>query len=124
MENISAQDYKEVTTMEEISFPATNDKIIISQNSIPGLKDKITSTKHYNIIHIDGTPIIYRKREIVVGSDLFQEILDWYHVNLNHPGQDRTYKTISATFYTKNMEAQIRTYVNTCQICKKSKLPT
>jgi Integrase zinc binding domain len=124
MVNISTQDYEEVTTMEEISFPATNDKIIISQNSIPGLKDKITSTKHYNIIHIDGIPIIYWKGKIVVGSDLFQEILDWYHVNLNHPGQDRTYKIISTTFYTKNMEAQVQTYVNTCQICKKSKLPT
>jgi hypothetical protein len=36
MVNISTQDYEVVTTMEEISFPATYDRITISQNSIAG----------------------------------------------------------------------------------------
>jgi Integrase zinc binding domain len=106
--------------MEEMSFPATKVKITISQNIIPGIKDKVTSTKHYTIIHTDGISIFYWKGNIVVSSDLFQEIFDGYHVNLNHPGQFSTYKTISAKFYTKNMEAQVRTYI--CQVCKKSKL--
>jgi hypothetical protein len=72
MENISTQDYEEVTTMEEMSFPCTNDKITISQNAIPGLKEKITSTKHYTIIHTDGIPIIHRKGKIVASLTCFK----------------------------------------------------
>jgi Integrase zinc binding domain len=50
--------------------------------------------------------------------------LGYYHINLNHIGQDCTYKTIAAVFYTKNMEAQVQDYVNKCQVCKKSKIST
>jgi hypothetical protein len=37
---------------------------------------------------------------------------------------DCTYRTINAIFYTPNMEAHLRQYVNKCQVCRKSKPPT
>jgi hypothetical protein len=104
MVDISTKDFEEITTMEEIIFPASVQKITASQKSLSGLKDKVNSTNHYKSILTEGIPIIHRKGKIVVDTALFQEILEWYHINLNHPGQDCTYKSIACVFFTNNME--------------------
>jgi Integrase zinc binding domain len=72
----------------------------------------------------DNINIIKRNGKIVLDPMLFSEILAWYHVNLNHSCQDRTYKTINSVFYTPNMEAKARQYVDQCQVCKKTKIST
>ena len=120
--DISTKDYEEITTLDELAFPASLQNIATSQASVSGLQNKVKTSNHYTTIHTEGVPIIHRKGKIVIGTTLFQEILEWYHINLNHPGQDRTYRTISAVFFTNNMEAQVRDYVNKCQVCKKSKI--
>ena len=84
----------------------------------------MTQSNTCKLIERDGFSIICRNGKIVIDAKLFSEILAWYHINLNHPGQDRTYKTINSVFYTPNMEAQVRQYVNNCQICKQSKIST
>jgi hypothetical protein len=68
------------------------------------------------IKEIEGLPLIYRKNKIVVGDELFQEILEWYHVNLHDPFQDRNYCTVSSEFISHKMEPHDRQYVNKCQI--------
>jgi hypothetical protein len=100
--------YEEVTTLQDFSFPATFERIVQSQFSIPNLRDKLTKSKVYSIIKKEGLNIIYRNDKIVIDSSLFNDILAWYHINLNHPRQDRTYGTINAIFYTPNMEAHVR----------------
>jgi Integrase zinc binding domain len=59
---------------------------------------------------------------MVVDPNLFNDILAWYHTNLNHPVQDCMYRTIHSVFYTPHMEATVCKYVNNCQICKKTKI--
>ena len=116
--------YEEVTIFQDSSFPASTYNIKQSQDSIPDLHSKLSNSTVYSTTTQGGVNLICRNGKIVIGSSLFHEILAWYHINLNHPGQDRTYKTIHAVFYTPNMEAKVRQYVSQCQICKKSKVPT
>jgi PIF1-like helicase/Integrase zinc binding domain len=68
----------------------------------------------------NGLPIIYRKNKIIIDTDLLNEIIGWHHSNLNHPGQDCTYKTIASVFYAAQLEQLVRNYVSNCQICKRS----
>jgi hypothetical protein len=90
---------------------------------IPESHDKQTNSKVYSIVKKEGLNIIYRNDKIVIDLSLFNDILAWYHINLNYPGQDCNYCTINAIFYTPNMEAHVRQYVNKCQVCRKSKPP-
>ncbi len=114
--------FEEVTTLQNFSFPATILNIKKSQDSITNLPQKILHSSIYTSKVCEGVNIIYRNGKIVLDPILFSDILAWYHVNLNHPGQDRTYKTINSVFYTPNMEAKVRQYVDQCQVCKKSKI--
>jgi Integrase zinc binding domain len=115
--------YAEITTLEDNLFPATTACLKVSQNTIPDLQTKLCSNPNiYSTINCGGIDIICRKGKIIVDSKLFYDILAWYHTNLNHPGQDRTYCTIHAVFYTPNMEATVQKYVDNCQICKKTKI--
>ena len=76
----------------------------------PGKDNTIADMlSRYPMTSID---IICRNGKIVLGPSLFTDILAWYHVNLNHPGQDRTYKTLHTVFYVPNMEAKVRQYVS------------
>ena len=124
MTNVGTSDYEEITTLDDSAFPATNKNIKLSQDSIPDLQKKVNMSQHYTVIQRENESIICRKGKIVLDPKLFLDILAWYHINLNHPGQDRTYRTISSVFYTPNMEAQVRHYINNCQVCKQSKIST
>ena len=115
--------YEELTTLDDHSFPATTIKIKQSQDTIIDLPQKVIDKPNvYTLINRDGIQITCRNGKIVVDSNLFTDILAWYHTNLNHPGQDRTYRTINSVFYTPNMEATVRHYVDNCQVCKKTKI--
>jgi hypothetical protein len=100
---LTTSDFEEVTTLQDFSFPATSSNIKQSQDSIPDLTSKLSTSSLYTTIHRDGFDLITRNSKIVLGPALFADILAWYHTNLNHPGQDCTYNTIHATFYTPNM---------------------
>jgi hypothetical protein len=65
MVNVSTKDYEEIATMEEVPFPASVSKSI-SQKSIPGLHKKVKSTKHYNLIMIEGNQIFIVKENLLL----------------------------------------------------------
>ena len=76
MVNVTTKTYEEVTTMEEVTFPASPTKISASQKLLPDLHDKAKSFNYYNTIYNEGIPIIHRKGKIIIGTALFQEILE------------------------------------------------
>jgi Integrase zinc binding domain len=91
--------------------------------TIPDLQRKVLSNPNvYSTTNCNGIDIICRKGKILVDPNLCNDILAWYHTNLNHPGQDCTYCTIHSVFYTPHMEATACKYVDNCQICKKNKI--
>jgi Integrase zinc binding domain len=121
MIEVSTKELEEITT-EEVHFPATIDRGKISQEPIPGLLQKIKSPEHYKLVEMEGTNIFHREGTIILCPDVFQEVLDWFHTNLNHPGQYFTYKIIYTKKITNKIEAQVKDYVSNCQVCKNSKI--
>ena len=66
--------------------------------------------------------MITRKGKIILTEETFLRILEWYHTNLCHPGQNRTFSTLNSTYYFPNIEARVREYIDDCQVCKKNKV--
>jgi hypothetical protein len=73
--------------MEEIKFSTSFQKITATQSSLSGLKDKVKCTSNYKALHTKQIPIIHFKEKNVIETALFQDILEWYHVNIIHPGK-------------------------------------
>ena len=55
-------------------------------------------------------------------SALQENLIQWYHGNLNHPGSLRMNVTIGQHFCWPKMIAQITEHVQKCPICQKSKV--
>jgi hypothetical protein len=73
-------------------------------------------SNHYVTRTIDSLPMLHRNHRILAHSAWLDNLLGWYHQNLNYPGRDRIYKTLANSLYCKNMEQCIREYENKCQI--------
>jgi RNase H-like domain found in reverse transcriptase/Integrase zinc binding domain len=125
MTPVTTSKCEEITTLDNNCFLATSENLKRSQDTIKGLHKKLsTNPNSYSTVHQNGIQLVCCKNKIIVDPKLFSDILAWYHVNLNHPGQDQTYKTINSIFYTPNMEEKVCVYSDNCQICKKIKHPT
>ena len=53
---------------------------------------------------------------------LRSDILHWYHVNLRHPGIDRTYATIKQNFLWPGLKKEVTKLVQTCEVCQRNKV--
>jgi Integrase zinc binding domain len=115
--SVESSNYEEVTTLQDSSFPATTYNIKKSQDFIPNLQAKLAISIIDSIIERDGINLVCQNKKIIIDFTLFDDILAWYHINLNHAGQDCKYSIIQAVFYLTNMEAKIRQYVSQFQIC-------
>ena len=61
--------------------------------------------------------IVGKSGEIVMPVTLQQQVLEFYHESLGHPGQTRTELSIKQHFVWKNMTRDIKKYVTTCSTC-------
>ena len=56
--------------------------------------------------------------KIYVPETLALKVLEWYHSSLNHPGEERTYATISHHFHWKGIKNDIKHFVRSCHTCQ------
>ena len=103
-------------------FSVNLKKIAASQKKEPSLLKKLKTPKNYDFQNIENRDVITRKGKIILTEETFLRILEWYHTNLCHPGQNRTFSTLNSTYYFPNMEARVREYIDDCQVCKKNKV--
>ena len=68
--------------------------------------------------------LIYYEDKICVPKELQQRIIDWYHIHLCHPGENRTEQTIRQHFHWNGMRKQVADTVKTCPTCQKAKRRT
>ena len=59
--------------------------------------------------------LILKNRIIVIPKQLEQQVVEWYHNTLCHPGETRTELSISPHFYWKNLR---KTVLEICTKCK------
>ena len=68
----------------------------------------LLQSQDYEQQHIHNVNLIfYKQNTIAPPSTLVDAIIALYHEMINHPGVDRTYRTISAHFYSRDMEARV-----------------
>ena len=50
------------------------------------------------------------------------DMIDWFHTNLIHPGESRLTETIRQTFYVRGLDKLVRKYVSKCKVCQEAKV--
>lgn len=125
------QQFESLVTNEvhQETFPLTYKNISIQQNSDESLLQKIRDkAPHYKInIYRGGgkaRELITFKNKIVIPQSLQRRCVEWYHVNLCHPGETRTEHTIRQHFHWTNLRKDIETICRTCPTCQLTKKKT
>jgi transposase InsO family protein len=67
---------------------------------------------------VGNKTVIYSHDKIVVPRSLQDKIIEWYHTNLAHPGETRTFKTIEQHFTWSTLQQDVQKYVSTCPRCQ------
>lgn len=81
---------------------------------------KLETKANYSTKRFGKHTVIFKdKQTMPVPTSLQQEIMNWYHTNLCHPGADRLEQTIRRNFTWKNIRRQAR---QTCKQCRKCRL--
>ena len=62
------------------------------------------------------------KKKVMVPKKLQNPIIQWYHVNLRHPGQTRTLLTIQKHFDWLGVNNETKNFVKAYELCGKVKL--
>jgi transposase InsO family protein len=66
-------------------------------------------------------PIVFYHGKIVVTPELRDPLLQWYHTQLQHPGEDRLFHSIQQHFTWKNITRDVKNLVRTCDFCQRYK---
>jgi len=91
-------------------------------------KVKADRSKRYSITAFRGGGrkrlLITLHKKIVVPKVLQRSIVQWYHINLCHPGETRTEQTIRQHFTWTNLRATVHDICSKCATCQTTKRST
>ena len=111
----------EILNLEEEEFPLSLEVIYRVQQACRATR-KLSKEKGYKKVVIDTLPLVFTDKDQLVIPEAHQnEVLNWYHYFLKHPGETRMEQTIRAKLYWKDMTGDIKHFVKTCHVCKKFK---
>ena len=70
---------------------------------------------------INDVEVVTYNDKIYIPACLREEVMNWYHHYLQHPGASRMEKTIGAVVFWPNMSKNIRRLCTTCELCQLAK---
>ena len=77
----------------------------------------------------DGVKLyLYRKEVesykwlIYIPEMMSNDIIDWFHMNLIHPGESRLAETIRQNFYVRSLDKKVKAYVKSCKEYQEAKV--
>ena len=106
----------EILNLEEEEFPLSLEVIYRVQQKYKATR-KLSREKGYKKVVIDTLPLVFTdKDQMVIPEAQQNEVLNWYHYFLNHPGETRMEKTIKAKIYWKGITNHIKHFVKICHI--------
>jgi hypothetical protein len=106
------------------NFPLDMKRIMIAQESDNSIQQRIASGKYLeNIatINIDSSDVTTFNGKVWVPKELQQQIVEWYHSNLQHADINRTTNSISQTFAWKGLCPMVEKHVTSCDNCQRNK---
>ena len=91
----------------------------------PNLVANLSKSLGCKIRIINKHKIVFdRKNLMPVPKPLQEPIILWYHVNLCHPGLDRTEQTIRRKLTWMHLREDVRNIVKSCNVCQRLKRHT
>ena len=114
--------------LTEVGFPLKYKDIQRAQQADVELLEKLRSSDKYATHSYRGggkrRDLIVRDGKIVIPQSLKQRVIDWYHVQLCHPGLNRTEMTINQHFTWKGLRDDVAQTIKKCPTCQKCKKHT
>ena len=108
------------------AYPLDHKLILRKQQKDKELLELAKNNAEYRIQEFNAAgkrrPLICKDNKIVIPSTLQQRIVEWYHVQLCHPGQTRTEATINQHFTWKGLRKQVQAVCSTCHTCQMTKV--
>ena len=89
------------------------DKVLVAKRKRDGQKIKKEVVQDVELITHEG--------KVYIPPRLRDDVLNWYHHYLQHPGESRMYKTISQTIYWPGLKNQCVSLCKKCKVCQLSK---
>ena len=89
------------------------DKVLVAKSKRDGQKFKKEVVQDVELIAHEG--------KVYIPPHLRDDVLNWYHHYLQHPGESRMYKTISQTIYWPGLKKQCVSLCKKCKVCQLSK---
>ena len=65
--------------------------------------------------HIDLHLCEKKDERIMLPTSLGKQVVEWYHINLQHPGINRTLATITHQFVCKRLDNIVRDIIKKCE---------
>ncbi|MCP4749115.1 MAG: hypothetical protein GY874_23720, partial [Desulfobacteraceae bacterium] len=128
--------YKHVLTKQDVFantkgdkndiYPPTVTEIAQTQKRDPKLKGLFKKDpkliKDMSLKVIDETDIIvYKNKRLVIPDSMTDQVVQWYHHYLMHPGHTQLAETLKAAMYWKDMLSDVKRHVKHCKGCQKGK---
>ena len=107
-------------------FPLKYSRIKHHQQKGAYLQKKALTNDSYTLKTFCGgktTPheLIAKHDKIVISKDMQEQVVQWYHTQLCHPGETQTEATIRQHFYWKDLRKDVQTSARNVQLAKKQK---
>ena len=65
--------------------------------------------------------VICHNNKIVIPVELQRRVVEWYHLQLCHPGENQTEQTIRQHFWWKSLRDDVHDVCTKCHVCQKTK---
>ena len=62
--------------------------------------------------------LIMKENMLYMPEEHANDVIQWYHEMLRHPGTSRLYKTLNKSYYIKGLKRRVNNHVKTCAICQ------
>jgi Integrase zinc binding domain len=111
--------------LPEDAFPLRYKHISRVQKQDKKLLSQVKKDRHYHLKTFCGgdksRTLICRDEKIVIPQELQRRTVEWYHVLLCHPGENRTELTIRQHFWWKSLREDVKDICSKCPTCQKTK---
>ena len=107
-------------------FPAQYDAIHQAQEADEELLNLLATKDEFETRTFDRFKLICWKGRgdrwrIVLPESLVTDVIDWYHIYLQHPGITRTLATINTIFYAPKLMNRVQERIGRCRPCMRQK---
>ena len=107
------------------AFPLTYKFIEKHQKQDKELLQHVKTDSSYHLKTFRGgdktRTVICRADKIVIPNQLQRRVVEWYHLQLCHPGENRTEQTIRQHFWWKTLREDVHRICTKCHTCQKTK---